>query len=147
VNELYAASQAGVKIDLIVRGVCQLIPSVAGLSENISVRSIIGRFLEHHRVFYFENLGNPQVYCSSADWMMRNMFHRVEVCFPIKNKKIRDRIIEDINLYLADNTEAWLLQSNGDYQRLTSKGSDQKICAQEILLETLSANQMASTSN
>ncbi len=147
VNELYAASQAGVKIDLIVRGVCQLIPGVAGLSENISVRSIIGRFLEHHRVFYFENLGNPQVYCSSADWMMRNMFHRVEVCFPIKNKKIRDRIIEDVNLYLADNTEAWLLQSNGDYQRLTSKGTDQKICAQEMLLETLSANQMASTSN
>ncbi len=145
VNELYAASQAGVKIDLIVRGVCQLIPGIPGLSDNISVRSIVGRFLEHHRVFYFENDGNSQVYCSSADWMMRNMFHRVEICFPIKNKKIRDRIIEDINLYVNDNTEAWLLQPNGEYQKIITE--EIKICAQEILLETLSATQTASTSN
>ena len=113
--------------------------------KSLSLYLLVGRFLEHHRVFYFENDGNPQVYCSSADWMMRNMFHRVEICFPIKNKKIRDRIIEDINLYVNDNTEAWLLQPNGEYQKIITE--EIKICAQEILLETLSATQTASTSN
>jgi polyphosphate kinase len=135
VNELYAASQAGVKIDLIVRGVCQLKPGVKGLSENIQVRSIIGRFLEHHRIFYFENSGNPQIYCSSADWMVRNMFHRVEICFPIKNKKIRERVIEDLQLYLDDNSNSWILQQDGSYQQ--SIPSKEAISAQETLLEKL----------
>ncbi len=140
VNELYAASQAGVQIDLIVRGVCQLRPGVEGLSENIRVRSIIGRFLEHHRVFYFENNGNPELFCSSADWMLRNMFHRVETCFPIKHKKIRDRILEDLHLYLADNTHAWLLQDDGSYALTQPKEEEEAIDAQAILLERWSAH-------
>lgn len=140
VNELYAASQAGVQIDLIVRGVCQLRPGVQGLSENIRVRSIIGRFLEHHRVFYFENNGNPELYCSSADWMLRNMFHRVETCFPIKHKKIRDRIIEDLNLYLRDNTHAWLLQEDGNYLLTKPQGDEEAVDVQSLLLERWSAH-------
>ena len=140
VNELYAASQAGVQIDLIVRGVCQLRPGVTGMSENIRVRSIIGRFLEHHRVFYFENNGNPELFCSSADWMLRNMFHRVETCFPIKHKKIRDRIIEDMELYLQDNTHAWLLQEDGSYLPTQPKDGEDPIDAQAILLERWSAH-------
>lgn len=140
VNELYAASQAGVQIDLIVRGVCQLRPGIAGLSENIRVRSIIGRFLEHHRVFYFENNGNPELFCSSADWMLRNMFHRVETCFPIKHKKIRDRILEDLHLYLTDNTHAWLLQEDGSYIPTQVHEGEEPIDAQAILLERWSAH-------
>lgn len=135
VNELYSASQSGVEIDLIVRGVCQLRPSVPGLSDNIRVRSIIGRFLEHSRVFYFENNGMPEVLCSSADWMSRNMFHRVETCFPIKHKKIRDRIIEDLNLYLTDNTHAWILQESGNYVISNPEDGAEPIDAQAILLE------------
>ncbi len=140
VNELYAASQAGVQIDLIVRGVCQLRPGVPGLSENIRVRSIIGRFLEHHRVFYFENNGNPELFCSSADWMLRNMFHRVETCFPIKHKRIRDRILEDLHLYLTDNTHAWLLQEDGSYLPTQPKEDEEAVDAQAILLERWSAH-------
>ncbi|MCE3251793.1 MAG: polyphosphate kinase 1 [Cellvibrio sp.] len=140
VNELYAASQAGVQIDLIVRGVCQLRPGVAGLSENIRVRSIIGRFLEHHRVFYFENNGNPELFCSSADWMLRNMFHRVETCFPIKHKKIRDRILEDLHLYLTDNTHAWILKEDGSYVPTQTQEGEEPIDAQAILLERWSAH-------
>jgi polyphosphate kinase len=135
VNELYAASKAGVQIDLIVRGVCQLRPGIEGLSENIRVRSIVGRFLEHHRVFYFENGGNTELLCSSADWMTRNMFHRVETCFPIKHKRIRDRMIEDLNLYLSDNTHAWILNADGTYKLLAPKGDEIEIDAQGILLE------------
>ena len=135
VNELYAASQAGVEIDLIVRGVCQLRPGVAGLSENIRVRSIIGRFLEHHRVFYFENNGNPELFCSSADWMLRNMFHRVETCFPIRHKKIRERIMEDLHLYLCDNTHAWLLQADGRYLPISPADGEEPVDAQATLLE------------
>ncbi|WP_323813658.1 polyphosphate kinase 1 [Cellvibrio sp. NN19] len=142
VNELYAASQAGVQIDLIVRGVCQLRPGVPGMSENIRVRSIIGRFLEHHRVFYFENNGNPELYCSSADWMLRNMHHRVETCFPIKHKKIRDRMMEDLHLYLTDNTHAWLLQENGNYLPTHPKSGEEAIDAQAILLERWSAHML-----
>ena len=142
VNELYAASQAGVQIDFIVRGVCQLRPGVAGLSDNIRVRSIIGRFLEHHRVFYFENNGNPELYCSSADWMLRNMFHRVETCFPIKHKKIRDRIFEEMELYLRDNTHAWLLQENGSYIPTHPKADEEAVDAQGILLERWSAHML-----
>jgi polyphosphate kinase len=140
VNELYAASQAGVQIDLIVRGVCQLRPGVVGLSENIRVRSIIGRFLEHHRVFYFENNGTPELFCSSADWMLRNMFHRVETCFPIKQKKIRDRILEDMLLYLDDNTHAWILQEDGSYTPTQPQDDEVAVDAQAILLERWSAH-------
>jgi polyphosphate kinase len=139
VNELYAASQAGVKIDLIIRGVCQLRPKVIGLSENISVRSIIGRFLEHTRVFYFENSGSPELLCSSADWMTRNMLYRVETCFPIKSKKIRDRIIEDLECYLTDNTHAWILNEDGSYELSKPEVDDAAIDSQAILLDRWSA--------
>lgn len=140
VNELYAASQAGVHIDLIVRGVCQLRPGVEGLSENIHVRSIIGRFLEHHRVFYFENGGNPELFCSSADWMLRNMFHRVETCFPIRHKKIRERMLEDLDLYLRDNTHAWILQEDGSYLLTKPEEDEEAVDAQGVLLERWSAH-------
>jgi polyphosphate kinase len=139
VNELYSASKSGVQIDLIIRGVCQLCPGVKDLSENIRVRSIIGRFLEHHRVFYFENDGAPEIFCSSADWMQRNMFHRVEICFPIRQKKIRDRIIEDLLLYLADNTHAWILQQDGTYQPTQPEAGQESYDAQATLLESWSA--------
>jgi polyphosphate kinase len=132
---LYEASNAGVQVDLIVRGVCQLRPGVPGQSENIQVRSVVGRFLEHSRVFYFENHGNPHVFCSSADWMIRNMFHRVETCFPVKAKKIRDQIVSDMKLYLADNTHAWLLQSDGSYVHIQPEDGQEAINAQDQLLE------------
>ncbi len=118
IAELYEASQAGVKIDLIVRGVCALQPGVAGLSENITVRSIVGRFLEHHRIFYFHDDGKEQVYLSSADWMDRNFFRRVEVAFPIKNRRLKRRVIaEGLSAFLGDNQAAWLMQSDGHYRR------------------------------
>ena len=118
IGELYEASQAGVKIDLIVRGVCSLQPGVPGLSENITVRSVVGRFLEHHRIFYFYALGEENVYLSSADWMDRNFFRRVEVAFPIKNRRLKRRVIaEGLSAFLGDNTNAWVMQSDGHFTR------------------------------
>ncbi len=116
---LYKASQAGVKIDLIVRGICCLRPGIKGISENISVRSIVGRFLEHTRVYYFYHGGEELVFCSSADWMPRNLHHRVEACFPIEEKRTSSLVIKyGLLSYLSDNTQAWLLQSDGSYQRV-----------------------------
>ncbi|HUI62033.1 MAG TPA: RNA degradosome polyphosphate kinase, partial [Steroidobacteraceae bacterium] len=109
IEALYRASGAGVKIDLIIRGICALRPGLPGVSENITVRSIVGRFLEHSRVFYFENGGDPELYCASADWMERNFFRRVEVAFPIKRRSHRERILRDLDIYLSDNTQAWTL--------------------------------------
>ncbi|WP_233850645.1 polyphosphate kinase 1 [Paraburkholderia sp. HD33-4] len=118
IAELYEASQAGVKIDLIVRGVCSLQPGVQGLSENITVRSIVGRFLEHHRIYYFYDGGQEQVYLSSADWMDRNLFRRVEVAFPVNNRRLKRRVIaEGLSAFLGDNQSAWLMQSDGHYRR------------------------------
>jgi polyphosphate kinase len=137
IQALYRASQAGVRIDLIVRGMCALRPGVKGVSETISVRSIIGRFLEHSRVFYFENEGEPRVFLSSADWMGRNFFSRVEACFPMEDKRLMKRVIrESFELYLADNTHAWTLQSDGSYRR-TRPGSSRPRHAQETLLGEL----------
>lgn len=133
IRALYEASQAGVKVELIVRGICCLRPGVPGVSENIKVRSIVGRFLEHHRVFYFENAGEPRLYISSADWMNRNFFQRVEAATPIEDKKIIQRILREITLYLKDNTQAWLLESDGRYKPTQPRG--QKVrCAQLELL-------------
>jgi polyphosphate kinase len=120
IQALYQASMAGVKVDLIVRGICALRPGVRGLSENITVRSIIGRFLEHSRVFYFHNDGDPEIFCASADWMERNFFRRIEVAFPIELKQHRDRIVEDLTTYLADNILAWDLRADGTYARRTT---------------------------
>ena len=115
---LYEASQAGVKIDLIVRGVCALKPGVEDLSENITVRSIVGRFLEHHRIFYFYAGGEEKVYLSSADWMDRNLFRRVEVAFPVNDRRLKRRVIaEGLSVFLGDNQSAWLMQSDGHYKR------------------------------
>ena len=117
IRALYAASRAGVKIDLIVRGVCALTPGVPGLSENIRVRSIIGRFLEHTRIYYFGNGGDEMVYLSSADWMERNFFRRIEIAFPILDKKLRKRVVEEgLKPYLKDNTQAWEMDASGDYR-------------------------------
>lgn len=117
IKKLYAASQSGVKIELMVRGMCSLRPGVAGLSENISVRSLIGRFLEHHRVFYFHNDGDYEIYLSSADWMERNFYRRVEIAFPVKDKKLRQRLLEHLEAYLTDVAQTWLLAADGVYHR------------------------------
>ncbi|MEP7243569.1 MAG: polyphosphate kinase 1 [Gammaproteobacteria bacterium] len=121
IEALYRASQAGVQIDLIVRGVCALRPDLPGVSDNIRVRSVIGRFLEHSRVFYFENGGESEMYCASADWMERNFFRRVEVAFPLRRKSHQKRILEDLETYLRDDTQSWLLQRNGMYVHTVPK--------------------------
>jgi polyphosphate kinase len=138
IQALYKASQAGVKIDLIIRGICCLRPGIAGVSDNIRVRSIIGRFLEHTRVFYFHNGGDYEIFCSSADWMDRNFFRRVEACFPIKEERLRERLRKEaLDLYLSDNSQAWVLQSNGEYKRLRPAGNQKARSAQAALLEKL----------
>lgn len=134
IQALYQAAMAGVKIDLIVRGICALRPGIRGVSDNIRVRSIVGRFLEHSRVYYFLNDGNPELYCSSADWMERNFFRRIEVGFPIENPIHRDRILEDLEIYLSDNTAAWELSSDGSYRRLSPNDSP-PVNAQSVLLQ------------
>jgi polyphosphate kinase len=117
IEALYRASVAGVKVDLVIRGVCALRPGIPGVSENIVVRSIIGRFLEHSRVAYFANGGDPELYLASADWMERNFFRRVEVAFPVREQSHRDRILRDLESYLTDNCQAWDLGRDGSYRR------------------------------
>jgi polyphosphate kinase len=134
---LYEASQAGVKIDLIVRGVCALRPGVAGLSENIRVRSIIGRFLEHTRIFYFRNDLQNDVYLASADWMDRNFFRRIEACFPLLDKKLKKRVLDEgLNIYLKDNCQAWEMDCNGFWHRKSSARAT-PVCAQTALMELM----------
>jgi polyphosphate kinase len=117
IEALYQASQAGVKIDLIVRGICCLRPGLPGVSDRITVRSIVGRFLEHSRIFYFENACQPEAYVGSADWMPRNFFRRIELVFPIEDGVLRDRIKRDLlDTQLADNVKARILQSDGTYR-------------------------------
>ena len=138
IKALYRASQAGVRVQLIVRGICSLRPGVPGVSENISVRSVVGRFLEHARIFLFENNGDERVYLSSADWMGRNFFSRVETCFPIDNPVIRRAVIDQgLQPYLRDNNNAWLLQEDGSYQRAVRRDGEKRSCAQESLLDEL----------
>ncbi len=132
IRVLYRASQAGVKVDLIVRGLCALRPGIEGVSENIRVISVIGRFLEHTRVFYFEHGGEPLMYISSADWMQRNFFDRVETCIPIEDQTLRDSVMRDMKLYL-DDTAAWELNSDGGYER--RKGGRRPRIAQDRLLK------------
>lgn len=137
IETLYEASQAGVKIELIVRGVCALRPGVPGLSENITVRSIVGRFLEHHRIFYFLKDGAQDVFLSSADWMDRNFFRRVEAAFPILDKKLKTRVIEEgLKAHLRDNGLAWVMDANGNYTRKRTRGS-RRYVGQEALLNML----------
>ena len=138
IDKLYDASQAGVKIELILRSMCCLRPQVKDLSENITVRSVIGRFLEHTRIYYFYNAGYERLYCGSADWMDRNLFHRVEVAFPIEDKKLFKQIYQDglIN-YLQDNTQAWALDGNGVWQQLQPAADETPHIAQEHLLKVI----------
>ncbi len=139
IKALYKASQSGVKIDLIVRGMCCLRPGIAGVSHNIQVRSIIGQLLEHSRVFYFLNSeGDEQLLLSSADWMERNLDKRIETCFPLESKKMISRVKKELNTYLNDNTHAWLLQSDGSYQHLQPSDKQNIYNAQALLLEKLS---------
>jgi polyphosphate kinase len=140
IQALYRASQAGVKVDLVVRGVCALRPGIKGVSSNIRVRSIVGRFLEHTRVFHFENDGDPKLFLSSADWMGRNFFNRVETCFPIEDPAIQKRILAECRLYLTDNAQAWQLGSGGLYQQVQPSASARK-SAQETLLAEISGDQ------
>ena len=136
IHALYEASGAGVRIDLIVRGACALRPGVKGLSENISVRSIVGRLLEHHRIYYFRNGGADDVYLSSADWMGRNLFRRIEVAWPVLAPKLKRRVLEEgLKPYLDDTAEAWLLDADGNYQ--PPKAGPKARSAQRLLIERL----------
>jgi len=118
VKALYRASQGGVKIDMACRGICSLRPGIPGVSENIRVISVVDRFLEHSRIFYFENGGNPEVYVGSADWMDRNLSRRVEVVFPVEQTDLKQRVIEILKITLADNMKARELLPDGTYQRV-----------------------------
>ncbi|SFU58974.1 polyphosphate kinase 1 [Halomonas korlensis] len=138
IQALYHASRAGVECDLIIRGMCCLRPGLPGISENIRVRSVIGRFLEHTRVFHFRNDGKPETWCSSADFMARNMFHRVETCFPLLEKKIAARVRKDLETYLVDNCQSWRLQPDGHYVK-QQPGDADAISAQETLLYAYAA--------
>jgi len=138
IEALYRASIAGVKIDLIIRGMCRLRPGIEGISDNIRVRSIVGRYLEHTRAVYFFNDGNPDVMCSSADWMERNFFQRVELCFPIESKKLSALITDQLKCYLADNTHAWELQADGSYLKVSfDEKNTEPYSAQDSLMQDL----------
>ena len=135
IRALYEASRAGVIVDLIVRGICCLRPGIPGISDNIRVRSIVGRFLEHDRCYYFHNGGDERVYCASADWMDRNFFSRIEIMYPIDDKKIKRRLLRNLDRYLADNTNAWELAADGSYAHLKPGDGEEPSCAQLELLE------------
>ncbi|HEX7804344.1 MAG TPA: polyphosphate kinase 1 [Pseudoxanthomonas sp.] len=135
IRALYAASQAGVSIDLIVRGACALRPGVPGVSENIRVRSIVGRFLEHSRIYWFGNDGEPELYCASADWLERNLLHRVETCFPILDEDLAERVFKEaLQNYLDDNSNAWELDADGEYRKLSPAEGEAPHSAQAVLL-------------
>ena len=135
IQALYQASQAGVKIDLLVRGMCSLRPGVPGISDNITVRSIVGRFLEHSRIFYFENAGDEEVYISSADWMPRNLYERVEVLCPVQSPSLKQRLKDEIlAAYMADNTKTRFLDRNGQYFRLPHRRANRMFIAQDFLI-------------
>ena len=137
IQALYRASQAGVIVKLIVRGICCLRPGIPGVSDNIEVRSIIGRFLEHARVYAFANDDNWEVYAASADLMNRNMFQRVETCFPIENKRLHNRVLHDLDTYLNDNNQSWVLQADGSYRQIQRKKNEPIIQAQNVMLQEL----------
>ncbi len=139
IRALYSASQAGVEIDLIVRGICCLRPGVAGVSENIRVRSIVGRFLEHTRIYWFHAAGARKTYLASADWMPRNFFHRVEVAFPVLDEGLSERVLDEcLRTYLADDAQAWTLASDGTYSAVEPADPEHPKLAQRLLMEQLS---------
>jgi len=134
IEALYAASREGCRVDLVVRGMCALRPAVPGMSENIRVRSIVGRFLEHPRVWCFGEGAKAAVFCASADWMERNLFRRVEIAFPILDAALHAQVRDELQLYLADTADAWLLQSDGSYVR-AREGAVEQVSAQATLLQ------------
>jgi polyphosphate kinase len=138
IEALYHASRAGVQIDLIIRGLCALRPGIPGVSDNIRVRSIVGRFLEHSRVFFFGNDGESELYLASADWMERNFFRRVEIAFPVREQTHRDRILRDLDSYLADDAQSWILGRDGHYTR-SERGNEKVRDAQGSLLARYAA--------
>ena len=136
VQALYRASQAGVKIDIVCRGICSLRPGVPGISDNIRVISIIDRFLEHSRIFYFGNGGDPLVYIGSADWMDRNLSRRVEVVFPIEPPELKQRLIREIlAVTLSDNVKARELRADGSYHRVVPAADQPLVRSQDVFLE------------
>ncbi|MBP5384660.1 MAG: polyphosphate kinase 1, partial [Lachnospiraceae bacterium] len=134
IEALYRASTAGVSIKLIVRGICCLKVGIPGVSENISVRSIVGDYLEHSRIFYFENAGASEVYCASADWMPRNLERRVEILFPVEEEALKERIVHILDVLLADNVKARILTADGTYVRVDKRGKV-PLCAQQVFCE------------
>ena len=140
IRALYKASQAGVRVELIIRGMCCLRPGIPGVSDNIEVRSIVGRFLEHTRVYYFLNGGKDEIYAGSADLMERNLLRRVETAFPVENPKLKERMKTELESYTLDNSQAWILQRDGTYVRRTPAEGETVIRAQTMLLETLAAS-------
>ena len=139
IEALYAASCAGVRIELIVRGICCLKPGLKGVSENITVRSIVGDFLEHSRIFYFENAGNCEVYCGSSDWMPRNLLRRVEIMFPILDEKLKERVIYILETLLADTVKARIELPDGTYERIDKRGKE-LISAQAVFCESVTGD-------
>ena len=135
IAKLYEASAAGVEIDLIVRGICVLRPGLKGVSENIRVRSIVGRFLEHSRIFCFYNGGKEDVFLSSADWMPRNLNNRIELMTPVRKKAHKKRLLALLLTYLADNTRAWLMHPDGSYRRVRRAKGEKPRAAQEELMK------------
>ena len=131
---LYEASAAGVKIELIVRGICCLKVGIPGVSENISVRSLVGTFLEHSRIFYFENAGKSEVYCGSADWMPRNLERRVEILFPVEDPKLKEKLIHILDVQLADTMKAQILLPDGSYEKVDRRGKE-AVTAQEVFCQ------------
>ena len=140
IEGLYEASQSGVSIDLIIRGICMLRPGVPNLSENIRVRSIVGRFLEHSRIFYFENGGEDEVYIGSADWMYRNLNRRVEVVCPLDNPQLRAYLKDEVlSAYLRDNVNASELQPDGSYHRVHA-AADEELFDSQMFFERREVN-------
>ncbi|BES73499.1 polyphosphate kinase 1 [Marinobacter nanhaiticus D15-8W] len=139
IKALYRASRAGVRVELIIRGICCLRPGVPGLSENIQVRSIVGRFLEHTRVYYFGHGGKFEVYCSSADAMVRNLLNRVEVAFPVEDRELAERLRSDLETYLADNCQSWVLQPDGSYIQNSPAEGEDRLASQLLLLDRLTS--------
>ncbi|HLR91741.1 MAG TPA: polyphosphate kinase 1 [Atopostipes sp.] len=133
INKMYEASQAGVKIDFNIRGICCLIPGIPGVSENIHVRSIVGRFLEHSRVYNFYNNGENDLYLSSADMMTRNMEKRVEIAFPVLDKRIKEEVLDTLQLFFSDNTKAWVLNEDEIYHKLSPQNGEKPISVQHAL--------------
>lgn len=152
IRALYEAAAEGVKIQLIVRGICCLRTGVEGTNDNIEVRSIVGNFLEHARIFYFENAGDPEVYMASADWMPRNLERRVEILFPVLNAELKEKVLHVLDVQLNDTQKAQFLQADGSYHKLEKQGKElcnaqEEFCKEYMALASIKekAEQQART--